>query len=551
MALNNFKITAVIFIFGLLLAAPVYAEEAIVDNSTASSTITTSTDDETVPETTTAIEDTITTPDVASSTPETATTTLNITSSTPDTASSTLTNTTTTENTDTPSGSSPTNQTITAADITNAIQKILNYLKSQQNADGKILDGNMTDWAIMSFGADGQYADEIKNATTSLLDYETNYNLDDPSDLNPCASYPRHVLALLSTGVSASDVAIQGLKDKMLTVCYQNNLYGLNGINDDVFGLIALLALDTNQTEPIIQDIVSTTLSWQSENGAFSVPWGGTGSDITGATINALQFAKTKGIEIHDEIFNKAKNYLKSKQLMDGGWNDYGESSDIITTSWILMGINALGENQNEWFNSAGKNPWHPLINQLSPEGRYISAYPAPNDPTPTDWFGLQNAVPALAGKFWPIILPEKITHFETGPNITYSSGGGSSYIPPIVTPTTTPTSTVTATTTTSTVIIATTTLASTTVDNAMNNLSIQTAAPTSTTSTPKLIIKKITKPIIKPTLLKPEIKGEKITAPVATPPPTNRVADQPKTKKNPIMKAASWIWGLLKNLIQ
>ena len=97
------------------------------------------------------------------------------------------------------SGSTPptmTNESISQDELNAATEKILNYLKSQQDETGKILDGNMTDWAIMSFGADEQYADDIKQTDgESLLEYEKSYSLDADSDLNDCASFPRHVLA--------------------------------------------------------------------------------------------------------------------------------------------------------------------------------------------------------------------------------------------------------------------------------------------------------------------------------------------------------------------
>ena len=344
--------------------------------------------------------------------------------------------------------------------ITSAVNKILNYLKTQQSEDGKIIDGTITDWAIMSFGANGEYAENIKQTSgASLLDYEKKYNLDDPSDMNACATYPRHILALLAGGVEPTDSAILGLKDKINTICYQNNLYGLNGINDDIFALLALSALNTNQSEPIMLDIVSTTLSWQMENGAFSWPdWFNpsakvAGDDITGAAIDALKYAQTKGASVDENIFDKAKTYLKSSQQTDGGWG-YG-SSDVMTTSWVLMGINALHNTQNDWFvTSTGKNPWHPLVNNLKAEGFYESAWA----PGTVDWFAMKHAVPALAGKFWPIVLTPIVKNFSEGATFTYGGNCCSSYTPPpvievptttttttvfIVTPTSTPTTTV------------------------------------------------------------------------------------------------------------
>jgi len=341
----------------------------------------------------------------------------------------------------------PINKTKSQEEIKAAAEKILAYLNSQQDETGKISDGTVTDWIIMSFGANGKYADEIKNNGASLLDYEKKYNLDDSSDMNSCASYPRHILALLSAGVAKNDLAIQGLKNKIDTICYKNNLYGQTGINDDIFGLLGLLAIDTPINEPIITDLINTIKADQTANGAFTFN-GWAGADMTGAALNALKSAENKGATIEQNIYSKAKQYLKDNQLTDGGWG-YSTVSDILTTSWALMGINALGEGQNEWFTSSGTNPWYPLVNQLNTAGFYESA-------NSVDWFGMKHAVPALLNKSWPIILPVKVQNFSSGSNLSYLNT-----LPPIELPTTTIQTT--STTPTTTLEIATTTLEITT----------------------------------------------------------------------------------------
>jgi len=107
------------------------------------------------------------------------------------------------------------------------------------------------------------------------------------------------------------------------------------------------------------------------------------GDDITGASINALKYAKDKGVVIDELILTNAKNYLKTTQQTDGGWG-YG-SSDVMTTSWVLMGINSMGEEQSDWFTSEGKNPWYPMTEKLNEEGYYESAWVEGS----ADWFAL------------------------------------------------------------------------------------------------------------------------------------------------------------------
>ncbi|PIZ95397.1 MAG: hypothetical protein COX80_04585 [Candidatus Magasanikbacteria bacterium CG_4_10_14_0_2_um_filter_33_14] len=289
----------------------------------------------------------------------------------------------------------------TPTQISEAVNKILNYFKTQQNENGSILDGGTSDWIAMSFGANNQYAQDIKNANsnTSLYDYIYNYNFTDPSDLNLCAAYPRHILALLASGVAKTDSKIIDLENEIISIgCYQNNLYGQNGINDDIFALLSLSALDYNDTSQIVNDIKNTILADQTNEGAFT--WTGyPGADVTGAVINALDYAQTKGLSVDPNVITNAKNYLKNNQLSDGGWGY--STSDILTTSWAMLGVNAENDNMSDWKNNEGYNPKNVLVDNLQADGTYDTSW----DPGTVDWFGLKHAVPSLLGKSWPIIL--------------------------------------------------------------------------------------------------------------------------------------------------
>ncbi len=435
---------------------------------------------------------------------------------------------------------------IEQTEIDNAITKILDYFESQQDETGMIMDGTISDWAIISFGSDNKYADDVKlDNGKSLLEYEKEYNLDDLSDLNFCATYPRHVLALLAAGVAKTDDAMLGLKNKMETICYTDNLYGLNGINDDVFALLALLALDVDPTENIITDIVSTTLSWQIDSGAFSWPdWADptqktAGDDITGAVLNALSYAKKNGANVDESILTNAKDYLKTTQKTDGGWGY--DSSDIMTTSWVLMGINAIGETQTDWFTETGKNPWYPLVNNLLDEGYYESAWV----PGTVDWFAMKHVVPALKSTSWPIILDPIVEDFSAGATFTYG-GGGSSYVPPVPeeavtsTPTTTPDieieiETPTSTPTTTTLDIEECKDAPRCVSTSTENISTSTSTPADTkiiqhpkTNPPALVIKKLPineyrlPEIEKPTSTPEEFVGQVLVSGTSTIPTNN-----------------------------
>jgi len=293
-----------------------------------------------------------------------------------------------------------TNQTTSGVDtitIQNTIDKLLNYITSQQHDDGSIIDGPTSDWLTMSFASVNMYAKDVQIGDKSFFDYISQYDLSDPIELNICASYPRHILALRASGIARNHNDIRALRENILTNCH-TDIYGRAGINDDVFALFALLDTGSTVDDSIIVTILKTIIDDQQADGSFT--WAGWSSpDISGVAINALTYAQGKGAVINANILNNAKDYLKATQLADGGWGT--EQSDILNTSWVLMGITALGEGQDEWTNSNGKNPFHVMTSLLHEDGYYESPWLAGT----VDWFSMKHALPALAGQPWPQTL--------------------------------------------------------------------------------------------------------------------------------------------------
>lgn len=447
MSANKLSIVKTLIILGCFVwLLPAQADEAssTIDIVSSTPVITTSTTDITT--TTTQTDTTSTTPSTnadlatssisiidSTSTIEVATTTTS--------ATTTETNTSTTEQQVQTNGGGSNTQTqilINSSEINNAVQKILNFLKSNQLENGSVIDGQTSDWSAMSFAANNTYPTNVKNGTASLYDYVYNYDnalLD--QELNNCAAYSRHILALLASGVATNDSKINTLKIK-LDGCVQNSNFGLPGINDDIFGLLAALAIGEDSNSPVVQNTLTTIKANQQASGAFAypgeIPY--EAPDLTGAALNALKYAQNKGVAIEVDIFTKAKQYLKAQQLADGGWG-FG-ASDALTTGWAVMGINALGEDQTSWFNNNHKNPWHVLT--ALDNDHFTQSWDGG-----IDWFGTKHAVPALLGKSWPIILTPLASNQNTADSVSSGGSGTPSTSTPatsIITPTSTPTTT-------------------------------------------------------------------------------------------------------------
>lgn len=292
-------------------------------------------------------------------------------------------------------------QTVSEAEIQLTVDRLINYLRAQQSSNGQIIDGNITDWIIMSAVAAGLNPAEIKSTDNSLFDYAYNYNFTAGSEINKCVAYARHALALYSAGLAKTDKLRQELITKIQSIdCYNNQEYGLIGINDDIFALLALLANGEQANQEIIQTLITNIKNNQQADGSFT--WANSSDyDMTGAAVNALKYAQNKGIAIDNQILLKAKNYLKNNQLTDGGWNNSANTADVLTTSWVMMGINAMGEKQAGW-SKQDKNPWQVLTGQLkvqADQGYYETSW----SPGAVDWFAVKHAIPALLGYSWPI----------------------------------------------------------------------------------------------------------------------------------------------------
>ncbi len=341
------------------------------------------------------------------------------------------TNTNTSSDGNTPTQTETLNFSPTDAEIQAAADALMAYMKTQQSDDGSFIDGGTTDWLIMSLSAYGDNPSDIAIASSSSMDYAFAYDLSGFTSLNDCASYPLHILALLAGGVDTADASIAELETHMSTYCHTNNTYGLDTLNDDMFAILALLATGHTGDEEMIMDLVDTIETSQTETGMFAWPWGG-GTDLTGLALNSLVYAQENGVVIDQAIIDNSKQFLKDTQLADGGWGDYG-TTDLLTTSWVMMGINTLGESQDEWINVEGYTPWNALVSAVNADGYYESAWtPGP------DWFSMKHSVPALLGASWPIIGTFVDAEMPSNENNSPGSGNNGSKENTLTSPTTT-----------------------------------------------------------------------------------------------------------------
>lgn len=309
----------------------------------------------------------------------------------------------------------------------------LNYLRSKQDDSGKITNGFSapSQWSAMAFIANGTDITTVKKSTNSLYDF---LRTDIPVN-NAATDYETRILAIVAadgnpTNFNGTNYLAQ------LEGFYTNGQIGDTcSLNDDIFGLLALIASGNEANSQIKQDTLSFLLSKQDPTDGgfgFSAPgcdWYSTSADMTAAGVQALIKAKEKNIVDAglDDGIAKAKNYLLTNQNADGGFGYFG-SSDTDTTGWVLIGLNALGMKDQE---QATKAKTYLLSQQSGSDGGFMTfdwgANTLLSNTTTT-----AHALIALSGKTWV----EKIYVASNAAAVTSTPT-----IIPTSTPTPTPTS--------------------------------------------------------------------------------------------------------------
>lgn len=198
-----------------------------------------------------------------------------------------------------------------------------------------------------------------------------------------------------------------------LKTFYQSQQIGsVNYVNDDFWGIMALVSAGEDINSQIIQDSKDFILTNQNADGGWSyAPGNSSDIDDTAAAIMALLDA---GVGPSNPVITSAVDYLKSKQNADGGFPydvNWGTTSNAGSDSWVISAIYKLGQSPADWSQDGG-SPVDNLKSLQRLDGSFDEGYP---DST-------AYAVIALSQKFYPV---NKITFVpETAPALPRDNGG-------------------------------------------------------------------------------------------------------------------------------
>ncbi|MGH7203303.1 MAG: prenyltransferase/squalene oxidase repeat-containing protein, partial [Candidatus Levyibacteriota bacterium] len=323
-----------------------------------------------------------------------------------------------------------------------AVNDGITYLKSQQQSNGQISGfTGISQWATMSIAATGIDPATVKNGSTSLIDFLT---ANPPTASSTATDVERDILAITASGKDPYNFSGVNYVQNLESHHNNSQLGVITQINDDIFGLLALVSAGSGASSQTKQDARNFILSHQGTDGGFS--WSTTGIedvDDTAAALQALVAAKNAGMTATnlDTTITNAKNYILAAKNTDGGFPSVkGDASNTSTTAWAVMALNAVGDTGSDITNADA------YMRGNQEENGSFKWQPSSTGET----FTTSYAVLALTGKYWPvktfggITATPSPTHTDSpSPTPSLSSTPTPS---PTVTPTPSPTVTVTST---------------------------------------------------------------------------------------------------------
>ncbi|MFD3942129.1 hypothetical protein [Streptomyces sp. NPDC058579] len=304
------------------------------------------------------------------------------------------------------------------------------YLKSLQAADGSYAGSGLSnEWAFSAFAAAGTAVvdvapggDTTKNARTVYRNLLSTSGW--PSATPVVTDYERGTLNAYAAGidparVSASRNLIANVYGYWQTA--EPGYFGPSGnFNGTVFAALALGGAKTQAgtarvPQALTDSLVTRIRANQHVDGGwtFSKAEGNPTAlnqpgdiDMTGAAMAALCVS---GVPNTDPDIVQAKNFLKSKLVLNSGafTSLYGVNTN--SNGWGVSGLNACGINPQtgDFLTSAGKTPVDFLIaNQFNPGGGFKYK---PADTTPSAYSSI-DALRAVAGGGFTAAPPVPVT---------------------------------------------------------------------------------------------------------------------------------------------
>lgn len=199
-----------------------------------------------------------------------------------------------------------------------------NYLKNHQPSA----------WGTMALSAVGDTtgsSEHLKNVSgTSAIDYAA------------------PILALTALGENPRTFGASDYVAALKSYYTGGQIGDASTLNDDFFGLLALVSAGEDVSGPIIATDKDYILTHQNNDGGWGfMTTGSSDTNMTAAAILALLAAHTPSTDSH---IQSALLYLRNSQNNDGGFPYiFPGDSDSASTAWVIWALNAGSIDARTW----------------------------------------------------------------------------------------------------------------------------------------------------------------------------------------------------------
>jgi hypothetical protein len=283
---------------------------------------------------------------------------------------------------------------VAAQDQTAAIDRAVQYIRSQQQPDGSFAGfgpGSTAD-AIYALAAADVNVAEVREAGASPVEYVRG-QVANVQDAGLAAKF---VIALLLAGQNPITPEADYVAIVERSYNAETGQYGAD-VTAHAYSLIALTAAG----RPVPPEAIEALKRLQLPDGGWSFDGTpATGSD-TNTTSLAVQALKATGDQ--SDAIAKAVTYFRAQQNDDAGFpysksSSFGSGSDANSTALSIQALIAAGEDLQNWAKN-GQTPTDRLLQFQNPSGAFRYQDTPPDDNAVATY----QAVPALAGDTLPL----------------------------------------------------------------------------------------------------------------------------------------------------